>query len=37
MRFLNLDILKNPFNWFVILTMILFGLFLMALVSPASE
>ncbi len=37
MRFLNLDLMKNPMNWFVIVTMILFSLFLMALVSPQSE
>lgn len=37
MRFLNFDILKNPLNWFIIVTMVLFSLFLMSLLSPASE
>lgn len=37
MRFLNKDLLLNPMNWFVVITIILFSLFLMAMISPAGE
>lgn len=37
MRFLNKELILNPLNWFIIVTMVLFSVFLMAMISPASE
>lgn len=37
MQLLNKDLLLNPLNWFSVITMILFSLFLMALISPQGE
>jgi hypothetical protein len=37
MKFVNSDLLLNPLNWLVVLTMIFFSLFLMALISPQGE
>lgn len=34
MRFINTELLSNPYNWAAIFLMILFGLFLVSLVSP---
>lgn len=33
-RLINTELLASPYNWAVVLTMLLFGLFLVALISP---
>lgn len=34
MQILNLDLLKEPYNWAAVVIMALFGLMLLAVVSP---
>lgn len=34
MGLLNVDLLKNPYNWAVVVLIVTFGLFLVTLVSP---
>ena len=37
MRWINGDLLRNPYNWVTILLMVLFGLFFVSMVSPQGE
>lgn len=36
-RFLNLAILKEPFNWITVVLMVMFGLLVLAVLSPETE
>lgn len=36
-RFINMDLLRNPYNWAAVLLMVLFGLFLVTLISPQTS